>query len=484
MKNTTPNTSKILLLAIAIMLFSCQKELHEERIAPAPPSITVPTAQITIAQAKQWLESQQNHSYLNRYPIRWQSARSVPTKTGNRILVYLPGQPTFQHLKQGYRQLSIQRDALTTAITGKILEIIPEVLYFQEKQKVDSQDFSGRILHYDLDYSFQSGSIYAEGKPIGEARPSTPAEKLAYEQNKLNQNGQNTPIKISSFNFEQSTSLPTGPEKTAQMHYIETCNWVQSSYLDAEGIFNVYTERVCSTFSYDDGLNYNDHGINYDPNSYPGGAGATTVPEPSNIPGENSPNTDPKKLVKCFANLSSEGAAFQVKILVVEPLPGTSFNAGPNSFGHVAIQLTKQKGEQHITQVMGYYGSGTGLSKLVSPSTIKDNSDINYHLSASYFVDVANFQKILEYVASPNPNYHFTEFNCAKFAYQAAQAGGIALPNPTTTFGFGGPGGVGSGMSPAGMGAALRAEKAANPNANITQGGGTAPASKGECNEE
>ena len=105
-------------------------------------------------------------------------------------------------------------------------------------------------------------------------------------------------------------------------------------------------------------------------------------------------------------------------------------------------------------------------------------------MASSYFTDAANFQKIINYVSNPPTGYHFTDYNCATFAYYAASAGGLGLPNPTTQIGFAGPGGAGTAMTPSGMATALRAQKTANPNANITSGGGTAPASKGECNEE
>lgn len=469
---------KFTFLLLITLLTSCQKESTE--YTEASPAENYKASQITIQEAQNWLGNQPDTNYLNKYPIGWQAAKIIQTETGNRIQIHLPGQPTFQHIKQGYRQLSIQKDPQTKKITATIIEIIPEAIYFQKKQKIDQADFTGRILEYDLNYQFQKGKIYSGGKQIGQSRPATPAERQQFTEKQ--KHTQQKPKKTSTYQLPQDNST--------QAMIVQNCQWIQSYYIDAEGVFTVYTERICTTTTYEDqGYNYNDQGTTYDPsqnqnNNQGGGSNTATAPEPANLPGEEADNVDPKKMTKCFANIPDQGAAFQVKLLVQEPLPGTSFNIGPNSFGHVAIQLTKQKGDQQITQVIGFYPTGTGLSKLISKSTMKDNSDLEYNLAASYFTTAENFQKIINYIANPPTNYHFTDFNCATFAYYAAQAAGIAVPNPTTQIGFAGPGGAGTAMTPSGMATALRAQKANNPNADITQAGGTAPASKGECNEE
>ncbi len=469
---------KIQFIVLFILTLSaCKKETTIDQELP----VKDVKETLTVNEALDWLSKQSDTStFIKTHPLRSTNAKSVSTAEGNRITISIPGQPTYQNVKQGFRQLSIERNSKTNQIEGNILEIIPDALYFQAKQKVDSKDFTGRILVYDLNYNLNKGAIFNNGKQIGESRPATKVEKLAYNKEKPQ-----LPLLAT---FEQNTVSANGKISMARM--IETCAWLQTSYVDSEGVFTVYAERYCEYFYLDDGGgggNYNDGGINYEtPSGGGGGGGGSTSdpapPPPSNIPGENNNNVDPKKMVECFGNVPSTGAAFQVKVLVVEPMPGTFFNVGPNSFGHVAIQLTKVNGDKSVTQTVGFYGSGSGLDKLISPSTIKDNGDIEYNMDASYFTDASSFQKILDYVANPPKNYHFTDFNCAAFVYNAAKAGNLPVPDPTTTFGFGGPGGVGTGMSPAGWGSALRSEMKAKPNAhNISEGGGTAPASKGEC---
>jgi hypothetical protein len=456
-----------------LILSSCQKEQldHAKVLDQSPETKTT----VTIEQAQAWLTRQPDTGILKKYPIRWEKAKAIKTKTGNRIMIKIPGQPTYQNFKQGYRQLSIQRSPKTNQIEAKFLEIIPDAIYFQGKQKVDASDFTGRILEYDLNYRLLQGKIYDKGTQIGESRPASPLEKAAYKENKDQFRLLGT--------FEQNPQNYANG-KISRAMVIETCAWYQTTYIDAEGVFNVYAERICSYSMYDDGSGgggsgYNDPGIGTDPPGGGGGGGTQNdppPPPPSNLPGENQNNVDPKKMMDCFANISDPNAVYQVKLLVVEPLPGTSFNVGPNSFGHVAIQLTKAGSGQLITQTIGYYPTGTGFDKLVSTSTMKDNSDIEYNVSATYYTTADNFKKMTDFIAKPSPNYHYTQNNCATFAYGAAMAANLPVPDPTTQIAVGG-----YCITPAGMGQALRTEQRNTGSKDISSAGGRASASKGEC---
>ncbi|MDQ8051908.1 MAG: hypothetical protein REI78_02730 [Pedobacter sp.] len=464
-------------LTILILLFLTVSGCKKDPVIETPTTIEI----LSIKEAIEWLNRQSDTSaILKKYKNDFSNAKSISLENGNRIVIPISGQPVYQNIRQGYRQISVHRNTENNNIEAKFLEIIPDAIYFQGKQRVSNSDFTGRIQEFDLNYKLIKGSVYSQGKQIGEIRPSTKDEISGLK------NGELRPL---SGLFEQGSSS-SAHGKIARARMIETCAWYQTTYVDAEGVFTVYSEQICEYSWYDDGGGgYNDGGINNNPPTgepHGGGGGSSNSdpgpPEPSNLPGENNNNVDPKKMVECFSNVKTEGAAFQVKILVVEPLPGTYFNVGPNSFGHTAIQLTKVNGSQSVTQVLGFYPTGTGLNKLVSKSTIKDNSDIEYTMDASFFTDAESFQKILNYVSNPPKGYHYTEFNCAGFVYAAAKAGNLDVPDPTTTLGFSGPGGAGIGMTPAGWGSALRRQMDANPNnKNISEGGGRAPASKGEC---
>jgi len=470
------------ILSVLLLLLgmnSCQKEhlhLEQDSKSPSPAATSLPT----IAQARQWLESQDDQLIAPKTPIRWDRAKRITTGTTNRIILPLAGQPSIQGHKMGYRQLSIQLDPKTGQLQGRYLEIIPDYLYHQAKRRVQANDFTGQILSYNLSYKLIEGKIYRDGKQIGQIlpAPSAPDTTESWQAGEPGQLAQH----IGPLDYPIQRSA----DKTMRMQAITTCTWVKSWYVDAENTLNIVNSMLCQTSYFDLGTpSYLDNGISTDyPSNSGGGSGATTnypPPAPSNIPGENSPKVDPKKMMDCFGTVRTEGAAFQVKVLVMEPFPGTVFNVGPNSFGHVAIQLTKVNGNQAVTQTVGFYGSGGGLDKLISTSQILNNGGLEYDLHASYFTDAQSFDKILGYISNPPKNYHYTDFNCAAFVYYAAQAGNLPVPNPTTTFGMSGPGGAGYGMSPAGMAIALREAKLSNPNENISQTKGTAPASKGEC---
>jgi hypothetical protein len=462
----------ITIFVLLMTIIACKKEnitKDIDTLTQAPNQVQT----LTIGEAETWFNKQKDTTVTSKLPIRWASAKSIPTKTGNRIIIPLPGQPTINGLKMGYRQLSIQRSPTTKKIEGNFIEIIPDYLYHQEKQKINSIDFFGQILSYDLYYRLKEGKTYKNGKQTGEIRPASDTPGNIGEQL---QNG----LSLQQYPTQGSKG------KTMQMS-IQTCTWVQSYYVDSENEFHVVDTRVCQNIYLDEGYNnYNDSGINtdYSGGGGGGGGGSTSTPSPpppSNIPGETDPKVDPKKMMDCFSTVKTEGAAFQVKVIVVEPLPGTTFNYGPNSFGHVAIQLTKVNGTQSVTQTIGFYGTGNGFDRMVSTSQIKNNGDMEYNLDASFFTDAASFQKIIDFAASPNSNYHYLDYNCAAFVYQAGQAAGLSIPNPTIQVGTAGPGGAGYAMTPAGMANALRQQKA-NGAKNIHEGGGQTPPSKGECN--
>ena len=183
-------------------------------------------------------------------------------------------------------------------------------------------------------------------------------------------------------------------------------------------------------------------------------------------------------MMECFSKITSANAAFVVRVYVVEPQPGTAFNVGANSFGHVAISLSKTSGSTTITQTVGFYPTGSGLDRLSSKSQILDNGDIEYGIGATYYVTGESFQKVINYVANPPANYHFTDFNCSAFVYGAGQAGSVPIPDPTAVIG------LGFGKTPAGMASALRDQKAKNPNLDINEGGGRIPGSNGPCKIE
>jgi len=467
--------TKIKILAIIIFIFfSCRKDRTES----INHQLSQAKITLTLADARAFIEQKQNRqtedsSVLKDLALDWQTAVSTITKDGNIWKLNLSGRPVYQGVEQGYRQLAIRRNSKNGIIEARILEVIPDAIYLQ-KGKISKSGFTGRVFEYDMAYKITGGQLYSEGKQVGEIGP-----KENFELEKQGLLGDLNPLKGSQ-------------GKLMMMQVIESCAWYQDSYVDANGEFTVHSERICSYSMYDDGMNFwggtGGGTVNQEAPSGGGGGGSTTsdptppAPAPSNLPGENNNKVDPKKMMECFSQISSPNAAFVVRVYVVEPQPGTSFNVGANSFGHVAISLSKTSGNTTITQTIGFYPTGSGLDKLDSKSQVLDNGDIQYNIGATYYVNSENFQKVINYVSNPPQQYHFTDFNCSAFVYGAGQAGGIPIPDPTTMIGISGPGGAGYAKTPAGMASALREQKTNYPNSDINGGGGTVPASKGECN--
>ncbi|WP_025146593.1 hypothetical protein [Pedobacter jeongneungensis] len=463
---------KIFIL-ITLTVYACKKDVTEQ----LPPLPGDAKSTLTLADAKAYIEQEQNNltqtnPHLTNTELDWKSASNTERKNGNIWTINLSGQPIYQGIKQGYRQLAIKRNDKTNEIEARILEIIPDAIYLQ-KGNVHPSNFTGRIFEYDTSCKLTGGQIYSEGKQVGDIGP-----KEHFEKQKMSTLGDLNPLK--------------GVQgKLMRMQVIESCAWYQDSYVDGNGDFTVHSERVCSYSFYDDGTGFwGGGGVSSGGESSGGGGGGGSssatnptpeAPAPSNLPGENNNKVDPKKMMDCFSQITSPNAAFVVKVYVIEPQPGTSFNVGSNSFGHVAISLSKTSGNTTITQTIGFYPTGSGLEKLDSKSQILDNGDIKYNISSTYYVNSESFQKVIEYLSNPPERYHFTDFNCSAFVYGAGQASDIPIPDPTTTIGISGPGGAGYARTPTGMANALRTQKASNPNSDINQGGGRVPASKGEC---
>jgi hypothetical protein len=452
-------------MLFVLVVCACQKEPINNKIV----TNEVSNISISLDEAKNFMAQVDKDSSkaMAKIKVDWKLAQSVPIRNGNKWIILLEGQPTYQNYKQGYRQLMILRDPVSKNIGAKILEVIPDAIYLQKKRKASASDFTGRVFEYDLNYKLTGGRLYSDGKPIGLIKQFSMQEQVDQANKMLKE--------VSPYSGIQG--------KIMKMMAIETCAWVQDWYIDGAGDFTVHSTQICSTTYFDDGGGggggyYDGVGGDSSGSSGGGGGGSTgtsSPPTPSNLPGEDNNVVNPKEMMECFSKITSANAAFVVRVYVVEPQPGTAFNVGANSFGHVAISLSKTTGGRTITQTVGFYPTGTGLDKLSSKSQILDNGFDNYNISSTYYVSEESFQKVINYVANPPEKYHFTDFNCSAFVYGAGQAGSIPIPDPTAVIG------LGSGKTPAGMASALREQKANNPNLDINEGGGKIPESNGPC---
>ncbi|MFB9844052.1 hypothetical protein [Mucilaginibacter ginsenosidivorans] len=456
---------KFTIAAVLLILTSgCNKTSQ----SPAPDTFQPATGEFSLAQIKTWYAAQESGSngtqttqaagqasHWRMPALDLNHAEKVTRKNTHWWVLALPGRPQFQGFPQGYRKLAFFKDTVTGAIKMNILEIIPDALYIQRKQRAATRDFTGRVFIFDQDYRLQRGLVFQKGTITGKIRPRDTGTT-------------------------QHQDLQTDATTV-----IRDCEWHDANYVDGDNGPVIYSELVCDYTIIDDG-DTGDTGIggstgpDYLGSGGGGGGTAADAPPPSNLPGEDDPKIDPKKYMDCFGTVPDAGAKTTVTVYVQEPWPGTTFNLGPNSVGHTCIGLTKTNGNTSITQTVGYYPDASGFAKMHAPSKVLDNGgDLNYNVSMTYSVSTAQFQQIVNYIANPPATYDLTEFNCTNFVYNACKAGNITLPNPYNTVGPSGPGGSEVAMTPAGLGDSIDALKN-NPNVNHT--GGTTPNSKGSCN--
>lgn len=469
-------TKLISILLLTTVILSCRKDQQ----AATPNSTAVnsdSTKTLSLAEVKDWygkniytsgspksLNAAVNPNGKKIFSVSslsftWDKIQSIRNRHGNYWLVYLEGQPTFKNLKQGYRKLAFIKDS-TGNIQSRILEIIPDAIYLQRRKKATTKDFTGRIFIYDQAYTLIGGDVYGNGTLMGKIKPKPAAVGI-------------------------SNSLPGTPTKfqTLNASIEQNCQWNDSSYIDGDGVFTVYSELDCTTTIYDNGGDNFFVGSSGDSGGGGGGTGSSSsaASEPSNLPDENKDAVNPRDLMNCFGNINDPNATMTVTVYVQEPWPGTSFDVGPNSVGHTAIGLTKSSGTTSVTQVVGFYPNATGYSKLHAPSKIVDNGgDLNYNVSISYTVNASQFNQIINYIENPPGTYDLTNFNCTNFVASACQAGGITIPDAVGVVGLNGATmSLESAMTPAHLGSSIESMKGQN---NVNVYGGYTPNSKGPCN--
>jgi hypothetical protein len=477
-------TKLISMLLLLSIIISCRKDQQSSN-----PNLSLTKGDsiqtLSLAQVKDWYgknasttsngnslnatstASSKKTFALSSVPFAWEKAQSVNKTKGNYWLVYLDGQPKFKNVKQGYRKLAFIRDS-TGKIQSRILEIIPDAIYLQRKQKATTADFTGRVFVYDQNYNLIGGDVYGNGKLMGKIKPkSTTSAATTISNNSL--------------------SASSSKIRTDEVSITTDCEWYDDNYIDGDGVVTIYSELDCSTSIYDDGGGGGGGGgytgSTGDAGGGGGGTGSSSSPasEPSNLPDENKDAVNPKALMKCFGNITDPNAKMTVTVYVEEPWPGTSFDIGPNSVGHVAIGLTKSSGSTSITQTVGFYPNATGYAKLNAPSKIVDNGgDLNYNVSISYTVTASQFSQITNYVANPPATYDLNTFNCTNFVSSACQAGGITIPDAMGVVGLNGATmSLDKAMTPAHLGGSIEDMKGQS---NVNTTGGYTPNSSGPCN--
>ncbi|MDO3641338.1 hypothetical protein [Mucilaginibacter sp. L3T2-6] len=272
-------------LTLFIILQGCKKDTPVTQ----PARQATDTTTLSLAAARNWFNNQpapsagknQNSASqtfsLRKLTVAWDKVTSNTNAAGNYWLAATGGSPTIGKYLTGYRKIAFFKTG-NHAVTARILEIIPDGLYLQLKQKATTADFTGRLFIYDTNYHLLGGKIFSGGKLAGEIKPQK--------------------------NQTQNNTLHTD-----NMQTITACEWHDSNYINAEGELVIYSEQVCTDTTIDDGQGDFDGGTgDYLGNESGGGATSSTAPPVSNLPGENGPGVNPKSLMDCFGNIPDAGA--------------------------------------------------------------------------------------------------------------------------------------------------------------------------------
>jgi len=455
--------SIFLILIFLATAISCRKE-NDQTIQP----ITAKTDSLTLSEVQHWYNSQSVNSNLQtqstskafsvrRLNFDWNKAGNIRDAKRNWWTVALDGQPTFKGAKQGYRKLAFVKDS-TGTVQARILEIIPDVAYIHIHHGADTKSFTGHVFIFDGQYNLLGGRVYHDGKQVGQIKPKAPT----------------------STGLAATVAAPNPRARVDELAISADCQWNDSSYIDGDGVFTVYSEYDCTYSIYDDGFYPGGGGGGGTPSGDPlgggggGGGSEGTAPAPVDLPGQLNAAIDPKAYMNCFGSLPDIGSKETITVYVVEPQPGLPFNIGVNSVGHTAIGLTKTYNGQTITQTVGFYPTSSKLAATGSAAKVVDNSQLNYTVSITYNVLPFEFNAIANYIANPPATYNLYTNNCTNFVYNACTAGGITLPDPTGNLGM-----FQTGMCPAALGSSI-SDVASVTNANVN--GGQTGQSHGPCN--
>jgi hypothetical protein len=456
----------IIILVALVCVISCRKETNQ---LPGPAKTITTANTLSLADVQSWYNLQNTAAdlqtqstaktfSLHQFGFDWNKAGNITDQKQNWWVISLPGQPTFQNVKQGYRKLAFIRDS-TGAIQARILEIIPDAAYIHIHHGADTKTFTGRVLVFDQQYHLLKGMIFHNGKQVGKIKPKAAS------------------------NSNSSTSQANAQPKlrTDMVAISESCDWIDDNYIDGDGVVTIYSYQVCDYEIYDDGFYPGGGGggggtPSGDPLGGGGGGGGdeSSAPAPAELPDQPKAPINPKAYMNCFGSIPDQGAKETITVYVQEPQPGLPFNFGVNSVGHTAISLTKSNGGQTITQTVGFYPVSTKLAATGTTAKVVDNTNLSYTVSISYDVLPFEFNAIANFIANPPSTYNLYTYNCTNFVYDACKQGDITLPDPNGNLGM-----FQTGMSPGALSSSIRDVA---PVVNANTNGGVVGQSHGPCN--
>lgn len=162
---------------------------------------------------------------------------------------------------------------------------------------------------------------------------------------------------------------------------------------------------------------------------------------------EIAPNDiiDIQEYLDCFQN-ATPNDDFEMTIFVEQPKPGSrdpykiiSLLDQEVDVGHtfISLKMTDISGNT-INQTIGYYPDPNNIPTLDNPSAtgfFVDNGQHNYNISATSSLSYNDFTNVINYLGGLSSfTYDLNNFNCTDLGIQAANQGGVSLPDTLGTW--------------------------------------------------
>lgn len=328
-----------------------------------------------------------------------------------------------------YRNIDFNKAIVTKFDSGRIL-----LLRLQFKKSVS--EFI--LLKTDASGHWSKGMIlnikYAKGIQQNELvkRPHSFNGNIIVSS--LNRKGTNN-FQIRNGFREDSTKNPVLPSGNTLPDVVVTAYIPPSgtiSYADWYNLLDLYTPAELGIYGYgNNGGSSNSYYGYYsatDPYSYGyQHGGGLAIADPKEIEYENPeslPDISIHDYMKCFDNISDEGATCSIEIfsdLPVNGEPNTFFNWQDGSPGHTFLQIKKSNGDESIQQNIGFYPDQGWKTVLYTPvaSKLVDNGGHKFNASLKMNLTPAQLHSVITEIESlSNSSYDMDQYNCTDFALQ------------------------------------------------------------------
>lgn len=424
--------------------------------------------QISVATAKSFFEGSATQQSIGSSSIRsqkveWKAARSINYKEGNVIAVPIPGQPTIDGVKLGFRKLLFKQDA-SGQISLNVIEVVPDLVYAWRNRSISGKNFTGQVYIYDSKYKLTKGFIYKNGAVVGLITPRS------------------------------SKPASTGAS-VSMVQVIESCSWEQYAYVNSEGIIELVGYKACNYSIYDDGFdpiperNYPDAGGGGS-EVIGGGGGGYTPSEPAYpelVIEAQGEQITLESALSCLGLGLNDNGSFKVTLFADAPVNNdlsSNFNFSTGNPGHTFVQLSATVNGNTSTLSFGFYPFTGTKSTFMDNVSSKTNNDENHEYEASISFNLTLDQigsLISAYKEAAKNGYDLVKYNCVDFAVNPLNNMGFSIPSATRSVSM-----YGSMQTPAGLVQGLKNLKSSDPGkySNIEDSGSkTSPANQGGCDK-